>query len=88
VVHLDPGDLLEGLGEDRRLIGVGGNAFGEDVDLHAGEWLRGIDEPLHLLQLLLPREDRGLELGIDPALRGCHVREGGAGPERYQQRRC
>ena len=40
MVDLDPGDLLERLGQHLGLVGVGRNGLREDVDLHAGEGLR------------------------------------------------
>ena len=44
--------------------------FGHGVDLHAGEGLRRIDEPLHLRHLLVLAQRGGLELVVDPLLRG------------------
>ncbi len=78
VVELDAGDLGEGLGEGLRLVFVRRDRLGDDVDLHAGEGLRGVDEPLHLLELLVLRERRGLELAVDPAPRLVHAGEGRA----------
>jgi hypothetical protein len=43
--------------------------------------LRGVDEPLHLLELLLARERGGLELLVDPAFGRFDVGPGGAGGE-------
>ena len=37
------------------------DGLGDDVDLHPGERLGGIDKPFHLLRLLVLRERRRLE---------------------------
>ncbi len=85
MVHLDAGDFLEGLGQHRRFIGVGRNAFREHVDFHALERLRRLDEPFHLLHLVFLGESRWLEFAVDPFLRGCHVgiARTGKGHERH-----
>ena len=44
-----------------------------------GEGLGGIDEPLHLLHLVVLRERRGLELAVDPAPRLVHAGKRRAG---------
>src|SRR6185503_629197 len=49
----------------------------QDIDLQALEGLRRVNEPLHLLELLLLRERGGLELLLDPLLRLVHARAGG-----------
>jgi hypothetical protein len=59
VRQLDAGDLAEGLGQRLRFVFMRGDRLRDDLDLHAGEGLRGIDEPLHLLLLLLLGERRG-----------------------------
>ena len=87
VVHLDAGDPLERLGEHFQLIGMGRDAFRKHVDLHAGEWLRGIDEPLHLgfLGGAVERGETG-DLVVEERLGFVHARIGLAGPE--QQDNC
>ncbi len=40
VLELDPGDLRERLGQRLGLVVMGGDGFGDDVDLHAVEGLR------------------------------------------------
>ena len=62
VVDLDAGDFLEGLGQHLRFIVMRRNAFRQHVDLHALEGLGGLDEPFHLLELVLLGEGRRLEL--------------------------
>ena len=59
----------EGLGQHLGLVLVRGDGLGDDVDLHALEGLRGLDEPLHLLHLLVLGQRRRLELVVDPLLR-------------------
>ena len=54
VVDLDAGDFLEGLGQDLGFIVVRRDVFRQHVDLHALEGFGGLDEPLHLLQLVCP----------------------------------
>ncbi len=87
VIDLDAGDFLERLGQDLGFVLVRRNGFGQDVDLHAPERFGGLDEPLHLLQLVLFREGRGLEFRVDP-LPGL-VDAGKARPrKRHQSRPC
>ena len=61
-----------------RLVFMGRDRLGDDVDLHAGEGLRRVHEPFHLLQLLVLGERRGLEFAVDPAAGLLHAGEGGA----------
>ena len=56
-----------------RLVGVRRNAFRHDLDRHALEGLGRLDEPFHLLQLVVLRQDGRLELVVDPFLGGRHL---------------
>ena len=67
VLELDAGELGERLGQRLRLVFVGRDGLGDDVDLHALEGLGGLGEPLQLLLLLVLRQRRGLEFR-DPLL--------------------
>jgi len=58
VRDLDAGDGRKRRGQHFRLVGVGRDRLGDNLDLHAGEGFRGIDEPLHLLFLVGARERR------------------------------
>ena len=82
VIHLDAGDLLERLGQHLRLVLVRRDRLRQDVDLHALVGLGGIDEPLHLLQLLLFGQRGRLELLFDPLLRLVHAGLTGGGEDR------
>ena len=73
MLDLDAGDLLEGLGQRLGFIVVRGDGLGDHRDLLDAlglQGLGGIDEPFHLRGLLVLVQGRGLELGIDPFLRG------------------
>ena len=52
VVDLDAGDFLERLGQRLRFIVMRRDRLRQHVDFHALERLGGLDEPLHLLDLL------------------------------------
>jgi len=78
VVDPDAGNFLEGLGQHFGFVGVGRYRLGEDVDLHADKRLGRLDEPLHLLDLLVARQRRGLEFLVDPFLSFRHSGEAGA----------
>jgi hypothetical protein len=80
----DAGDLRERLGQRPGLVVMGRDRLGDHVDLHAGEGLRGIHEPFHLLHLLFLRERRGLEFRIDPAAGLLHTGKGRAGSKRHR----
>ena len=88
VRDLDAGDGGEGRGEDLRLILMGRDRLGDDVDLHALEGFGGLNEPLHLLHLVFFGQGRRLELGFDPLLRRGLVGQGGDRTEDQQQDRC
>lgn len=49
---LDAGDGGESRGQHLGFIFVGRDRFGNDLDVHAGEGFRCIDEPLHFLFLV------------------------------------
>ena len=68
VVDLDTGDFLERLGQNLGFIRVGGDAFGQDVNLHARIGLCSFDEPLHLGHLFVFRQGRWLEFVVNPTL--------------------
>jgi hypothetical protein len=73
VGDLDAGDLLEGLGQDLGFVLVGRNGLGDDLDRHALEGLGRLDEPLHLLHLLVLGERRRLKFVVHPLLGRGHV---------------
>ncbi len=75
VLDLDAGDFLEGLGQRLRFIFVHRQGFGDGVDLHPLEGCSGLDEPLHLLHLVVLRQGRRLEFAVDPLLGGSFVRK-------------
>ena len=56
MIDLDAGNLLERLGQRLGFVFVRRNGLRQHVDLHALEWFGGVDEPFHLLQLLLFRQ--------------------------------
>ena len=78
MVHLDAGDLLEGLGQDLGFVLVRRDRLRQHVDLHTLEGLCRLDEPLHLGELLLLAQNRGLEFVVHPSFCGRHVGLGGA----------
>ena len=71
---------LKRLRERLGFIFVRRDGLGDDVDLHPGERLGGIDEPFHLLHLLVLRERRRLEFLIDPFPGLVHSGKRRAGP--------
>ena len=71
--------------EDLRLrfILMGRDGFGNHLDLHAGERLRGINEPLHLGFLRAPVERRHVaDLGVQERLGFVHASIGVASAEK------
>ena len=77
---------VEGLGQHLRFVVMGRDGFGDDLDLHAGEWLRGIDEPLHLGFLRGAVERRQVaDLGVEERLGFVHAGIGLAGPEQQDK---
>ncbi|MNH06770.1 hypothetical protein D3C79_661490 [compost metagenome] len=77
-----PSDFAERLGQYLGFIFVGGDCFRHHIDLHPTKRLRGFDEPLQFLKLLLWGQGRRLELTADPFLRRVFVGVGpGAGVE-------
>jgi hypothetical protein len=91
VRDLDAGDVGERLGQRFGFIFVGGDRFRDDLDVHAGKRLGGIDEPLHLGFLRRPVERRHVaDLGIEEGLGLVHSGIGlaGADQERNRRRRC
>ena len=84
---LDAGDVGERLGERLGFIFMGGQRFGNDLDLHAGEGFRRIDEPLHFLFLIGARQARHVaDFRIQEFLRLVHAGKGRAAQS--QQHRC
>ena len=51
-----------------RFVFVHRQGFGDRVDLHALEGFSGLDEPLHLLHLVVFRQRRRLKFAVDPFL--------------------
>ncbi len=73
VLDLDPGDFLECLGQCLGFVFMGGDGFRYHRDLLDTlglELAGGIDEPLHLAELLRLAERGRLELLVNPQL-GC-----------------
>ena len=65
-----------------------GDGFGDDLDVHAGEGLRRIDEPLHFGFLAGAVERRHVaDLGVEEGLGLVHARIGLACAKQQHQRR-
>ncbi|MNC00443.1 hypothetical protein D3C75_477720 [compost metagenome] len=73
VGEFDPGDFAERLGQHFRLVLVGGQGLGNDLDVHAAKRLGRFDEPLQLFELLLGRQGRRFEFTADPFFRRVFV---------------
>ena len=64
-----------------------GDRFRHDRDVHAAEFLGGVDEPLHLLFLLGAGEHRQIaDLLVEERSRVAHVRQRGAGQQAERHR--
>ena len=88
VLDLDAGDFRERLGERLRFVHVRVERFRHDVHLFHALRLQlrgGVDEPLHLVHLLLLRERARLELAVDPFLRCCGIGECGGACQRPRE---
>ena len=88
VLQLDPGDFAEGLGQNLGLVFVRCDCFRHNVDFHACERLGRINKPFHFLHLLVFRERRRLELGINPFFRFVHACKGRNRTQQQAESRC
>ena len=86
---LDAGDLGEGGGQHLAFEFMGGDALGDDPDIHALERLCRIHEPLHLRFLLLPRENgESGDLVVEKSARLLHAGGGRHTEGERDRRRC